>query len=69
LLFFVLGVDGDDVQERLEELSEAHWAYLDGFADALVARGPTLSADGELHTGSVHVVEVTDTAAAQRFAA
>jgi uncharacterized protein YciI len=66
--FFVHGVDRDGVDERLDELSEAHWEYMDRFAGTLVARGPTLSPDGMTHTGSVHAVEVADGEAARRFA-
>ncbi|MDX8048791.1 YciI family protein [Lentzea sp. BCCO 10_0798] len=45
-------------------LVEEHWSYMDGFS--LIARGPTF-ADGVL-TGSVHVVDVPDAAAARAFA-
>ncbi len=66
--FFVHGIDGDGVAGQLDELAEAHWTYMDRFAGQLVARGPTLSADGEEHTGSVHVLEAPDLEAARRFA-
>jgi len=66
--FFVLGRDADGVDELLEELTEAHWSYMDGFARALRARGPLLSADRTRHAGSMHVVDVPDVAAAYRFA-
>lgn len=64
--FFVLGVDGPAFGS-VEHLSEAHWAYMDRWADHLVARGPTTSVDGH-HTGSVHVVDLPSLAAAFRFA-
>ncbi|OAP27063.1 YciI-like protein [Amycolatopsis sp. M39] len=48
------------------ELVEAHWSYMDGFAAELIARGPTL--EGEVPTGSVHVVDLPDAAAAREFA-
>ncbi|MFG3407396.1 YciI family protein [Streptomyces sp. NPDC048142] len=41
---------------------------MDRFADRLILRGPTLSDDGEEHTGSVHVIDLADRAAAVRFA-
>src|SRR5262245_14137209 len=66
--YFVYGRDAPGVGETLEALSPAHWDYMDRFADRLLARGPTLSPDGEEHTGSVHVVTVPDSAAARRFA-
>ncbi|WP_434446257.1 YciI family protein [Lentzea sp. E54] len=47
-----------------ERLAEEHWSYMDRFE--LIARGPTF--DGEVVTGSVHVVNVEDAAAARAFA-
>ncbi|MGV9366991.1 YciI family protein [Amycolatopsis sp. NPDC003731] len=49
------------------ETLEAHWSYLDRFADRMIARGPTLAADGT-PTGSVHVLDLPDPAAARAFA-
>ncbi|MFI1659982.1 YciI family protein [Streptomyces sp. NPDC020472] len=51
-----------------QALLEAHWAYMDGFAEQLIARGPTFDATGEKCTGSVHVVDLPDAAAARAFA-
>ncbi|MCE7006284.1 YciI family protein [Kibdelosporangium philippinense] len=47
-----------------EKLIEAHWSYMDGYS--LIARGPTF--EGELLTGSMHIVSVPDVAAARAFA-
>jgi uncharacterized protein YciI len=49
-----------------EELIEEHWSYMDRFADQLIARGPTF--DGDTLTGSVHIVDLPDPAAARAFA-
>ncbi|CAI9399410.1 YciI family protein [Nocardioides sp. T2.26MG-1] len=46
---------------------EEHWAYMDRFGESLIARGPTF-ADDETLTGSVHVIELPDPAAARAFA-
>ncbi|MGC4973636.1 YciI family protein [Streptomyces sp. DT199] len=51
-----------------EELGEAHWAYMDRYEAELIARGPTFSEDGETLTGSVHIVDLPDAAAARAFA-
>ncbi|WP_338701621.1 YciI family protein [Streptomyces sp. Q6] len=51
-----------------ERLVEAHWSYMDGFDKELIARGPTFGADGETPTGSVHIVDLPDAAAARAFA-
>jgi uncharacterized protein len=66
--FFVLGRDAEGVDQLLDQLTEAHWAYMDLFAGRLRARGPLLSPDRTRHAGSMHVVQVPDVAAAYRFA-
>ncbi|MEV5437763.1 YciI family protein [Streptomyces sp. NPDC052682] len=66
--FYIHGHDRPGVESALLELAEEHWSYMDRFADRLVLRGPTLSDDGEHHTGSVHVVDLPDRASAERFA-
>ncbi|MFF3526852.1 YciI family protein [Streptomyces rubiginosohelvolus] len=66
--FYVYAQDQPDVADQLMELSEEHWSYMDRFEDRLILRGPTVSDDGEEHTGSVHVADLADRAAAERFA-
>ncbi|MEV6600900.1 YciI family protein [Actinoplanes sp. NPDC051346] len=51
-----------------EELLEAHWSYMDRYAEAMIARGPTFADDGDAATGSVHMVDLPDSAAARTFA-
>jgi uncharacterized protein YciI len=51
-----------------DELLEVHWSYMDRYAPAMIARGPTLTAEGDTPTGSVHIVELADPAAARAFA-
>jgi uncharacterized protein len=50
------------------ELAEEHWSFMDRYADAMIARGPTLTADGSTATGSVHFVDLPDADAARVFA-
>ncbi|MER6283628.1 YciI family protein [Streptomyces sviceus] len=66
--FFCYHRDRPGSQPLREELTEAHWSYMDRFADELIARGPTFGADGETPTGSVHIVDLPDPAAARAFA-
>ncbi|MER5366614.1 YciI family protein [Streptomyces sp. NPDC002722] len=66
--FYVHAQDKPGVADQLMEFVEEHWSYMDRFDDRLILRGPTLSDDGEEHTGSVHVVDLADRAAAERFA-
>ncbi|GAA2990939.1 hypothetical protein K388_04577 [Streptomyces sp. KhCrAH-43] len=51
-----------------EELLEEHWSYMDRYEQELIARGPTLAADRETPTGSVHIVDLPDAAAVRAFA-
>jgi uncharacterized protein YciI len=50
------------------ELAEAHWSFMDRYAEAMIARGPTLTADEMTATGSVHIVDLPDPEAARVFA-
>jgi hypothetical protein len=45
-----------------------HWAFMRQYKDVLIARGPTMSADGATMTGSMHMVELPDADAARVFA-
>lgn len=51
-----------------DELAEDHWSYMDRYAKEMIARGPTLTDDGDTPTGSVHIVDLPDPAAARAFA-
>ena len=51
-----------------DELVEKHWSYMDQYAKEMIARGPTLTGDGEIATGSVHILDLPDTATARAFA-
>jgi uncharacterized protein YciI len=66
--FFCYHRDRAGSAELRGEMVEAHWAYMDGFAAGMIARGPTFADDGETPTGSVHVVDLPDAAAARAFA-
>ncbi|NGN91305.1 hypothetical protein G5C66_00945 [Nocardioides sp. KC13] len=48
------------------EMVEEHWAYMDRFAETMIARGPTFSDD--TLTGSVHILDLPDAATARAFA-
>ena len=51
------------------ELLEEHWSYMDGFADSMIARGPTLDSNRETATGSLHVLGLPGVDAAREFVA
>ncbi len=51
-----------------DELLEEHWSYMDRYATEMIARGPTLADDGDTPTGSVHILDLPDSAAARSFA-
>src|SRR5512132_14940 len=66
--WFVYGRDRPGAGTLREELAEAHWSFMDGYAGAMIARGPTLTADRTAATGSMHMVDLPDAAAAREFA-
>ncbi len=66
--YFVFGRDKPGGFEIKVALNEEHWTFMDGYADGLIARGPTLTDDGERTTGSLHIVELPDDDAAREFA-
>jgi uncharacterized protein YciI len=66
--FFFYCRDRPGVGELRGRLTEEHWAFMDRFADRLIARGPTFSPDGTAVTGSMHIVDLPDVDAAHEFA-
>jgi uncharacterized protein len=65
--FFCYHRDRPDSASLREELVEQHWSYMDRYDAELIARGPTFT-DDETPTGSVHIVDLPDPAAARVFA-
>ena len=66
--FFCYHRDRPGSMALRDELLEEHWSYMDRYATELIARGPTLADDGDTATGSVHIVDLPDRAAARAFA-
>jgi uncharacterized protein YciI len=60
--------DKPGVAALLERNVEAHWSFMDSYADRLLTRGPTLSDDGEEHTGSLHIVRLGGIGETETFA-
>jgi len=60
--------DNPGVGALRKQTEQAHWAFMDDYAAGFVARGPTLTDDGTAQTGSMHIVDLPDAAAVQRFA-
>jgi len=67
--FFVHSRDAPGTEALRDDdvLLEEHWSYMDGFAHAMIARGPTLAPDRETATGSLHVLALPNVAAANEF--
>jgi uncharacterized protein YciI len=65
--FFCFHRDRAGSMALRQETLEAHWSYMDRYATRMIARGPTLDSDGT-PTGSVHVLDLPDPAAARAFA-
>ncbi|RZU19655.1 hypothetical protein EV645_1871 [Kribbella rubisoli] len=66
--YFVYGRDRAGAGDLKAQLTEEHWAFMDGYAEELIARGPTLTEDREESTGSLHIVELPDDEALKIFA-
>ncbi|MGO1081369.1 YciI family protein [Inquilinus sp. CA228] len=66
--YFVYCRDKPGTLDLRRRLVEAHWSFMDFYAEGMVARGPTLAEDGETPTGSVHIVDLPDAEAARVFA-
>ena len=65
--FFCYHRDRSGSKALRDELLEEHWTYMDRYATELIARGPTFT-DDDTPTGSVHIVDLPDPAAARAFA-
>jgi len=65
--FFYCRDRADAGKTRLALLKE-HWAFMRRYIDTMIARGPTMSADGKAVTGSMHMVDLPDAEAARVFA-
>ncbi len=51
-----------------DELAEEHWSYMDRYKAQIIARGPTFASDDDRPTGSMHIIDLPDPAAARAFA-
>ena len=68
MAYFVYCRDRPGSLELRSRLVEEHWSFMDGYAEAMIARGPTMAADGTTPTGSLHLVELPDADAVRVFA-
>ena len=66
--FFCYHRDRPGSVDLRDALLEEHWSYMDRYSTEMIARGPTLAGDGDTPTGSVHIVDLPDPAAARAFA-
>jgi uncharacterized protein YciI len=66
--FFFYCRDNPGTAQLRDEIAEAHWSFMDTYADTMIARGPTLADDRATATGSMHMVDLPDAEAARVFA-
>jgi uncharacterized protein YciI len=66
-LIYSRAVAGVAAGDAARALVEEHWSYMDGFADRMVARGPTLAPDRATWTGSLHIIDLPGAEAAHEF--
>ena len=64
--FFCYHRDRPGSTELRHRMLEEHWSYMDRYAERMIARGPTFT--GDVLSGSVHIVDLPDPAAARAFA-
>ncbi|OSQ40560.1 YciI family protein [Thalassospira mesophila] len=70
MLFYIRCVDKPGHLNVRKANRDAHLAYIkDGYADKIVAAGPTLDPDLEGMNGSVFIIELEDMTAAETMAA
>lgn len=67
-MHFLFCRDNPGVGALRKQAEQGHCAFRDGYAAGFVARGPTLTADGSVQTGSMHIVDLPDAAAVQHCA-
>lgn len=68
MLHFVYGRDRAGAAPTRRALLKDHWAFMTPYIERMVARGPTMSDDGRLPTGSLHIVDLPDADAVRVFA-
>jgi uncharacterized protein YciI len=66
--FFCYHRDRPGSASLRQDLLQEHWSYMDRYGTEIIARGPTFASDGDSPTGSVHIVDLPDPAAARKFA-
>jgi uncharacterized protein YciI len=66
--YFFYCRDIADSRALRKRIVETHWSFMDGYAGAMIARGPTLADDRVTQTGSMHIVDLPDAEAARVFA-
>ena len=65
--FFIYGRNRPDAGAARAANQDAHWEFMEGYQDRMIARGPTLDDDGETITGSLHLVDLADESEAEAF--
>lgn len=66
--YFFYCRDNPGTAELRDRTLEAHWSFMDSYADVMIARGPTLDDRRETATGSMHIVDLPDAEAVRVFA-
>ena len=67
MLFAVVCCDRPDTSALRAHALEAHKAYIDTWAHALVTSGPLLDDDGVTRNGQLYLIDVADRGAADAF--
>ena len=65
--FFIHALQKEDSADLRAEFQETHGAYLKARPEAIITRGPLLSADGERRVGSNFLLDLPDLGAAREL--
>lgn len=66
--YFFYCRDKPGTSELRKKIVETHWSFMDHYVPHMIARGPTLGDDWSTQTGSMHIVDLPNSEAAQVFA-
>ncbi|MEK9722530.1 MAG: YciI family protein [Rhodospirillaceae bacterium] len=68
MAYFAWGINRPGVQDARAAIIQKHWDFIAGYDDKLIARGPLLDdRDVGQVLGSIHIVELADSAAFETF--
>ncbi|MBT3989041.1 MAG: hypothetical protein HOG95_03575 [Rhodospirillaceae bacterium] len=66
--YFAWGINKPDVKDQRTAIIKTHWDFIAQYSDQLIVRGPVMRPDDfSVVTGSIHIADLPDQAALNRF--